>query len=186
MVTAWRNRKERRPPQRWSSGHVAVQVGMANWAATGPEIISTPRSFTARSYPRATEHESQRRHGSRCGDHRWRVHGFEDLFIYCTMMIFISHSDRATRGALFFIFYVGSYQSVYIKVVALHTSFDFVIKILIKHLQDWALLGSRVDPMQLRVWISYWCLTDSPSSSPFFSNFHTAPGLNHLIKLRLL
>jgi hypothetical protein len=167
MVTAWRNHEERRPPWRWSSGHVTVQVGAANWAATGPKLIPTPRSFTASSYPRVTEHESQCWHGSRREDHRRRVHSTKDLFIYCTIVIFISHSDRATWGALFFNFYVGSYQSICIKVVALHTSFDFVMKILIKHPLDWALLGSRVDPMQLRVWILDWCLTDSPSLSPF-------------------
>jgi hypothetical protein len=71
MVTTWCNREGRRPPWRWSSSHIAAQVGTTNWAVTGPKLIPTPRSFIASSYPCATEHESQRRHGSRHGDHRW-------------------------------------------------------------------------------------------------------------------
>jgi hypothetical protein len=67
MVTTWHNREGWRQPRWWSSGHVASQVGTANWVATGPELIPTPRSFTSSSNSRAIEHESQHRRGSRCG-----------------------------------------------------------------------------------------------------------------------
>jgi hypothetical protein len=73
MVSVWRNREGRRPPWRWSSGHIAVQVGTMNWAVTGPKLIPTPRTFTSRSYLHATKQESQRRRGSwrRDVSHLW-------------------------------------------------------------------------------------------------------------------
>jgi hypothetical protein len=117
MVTAWRNREGRRPPRRWSPGHVVVQVCTANWAVTGPKLISMPRSFTPSSYPRATEHESQHWHGSRRGfigsgctapeifsdTVPWRsssvrlIEQLEDTF----SLIFIQQTTKSTTPKLF-------------------------------------------------------------------------------------
>jgi hypothetical protein len=50
--------------RRWSRGHVAVQLGTVTEQLQCPIFISCPRSFTPRSYPHATGHESQRRRES--------------------------------------------------------------------------------------------------------------------------
>jgi hypothetical protein len=78
---------------------------------------------------------------------------------------------------------VESYQSIYTKVVALHTSLDFVIKILIEFLLDYAKFGPQSSSEHIVSRVSVSDLTDSPTSGLLFSNFYVALGLNHLIKL---
>jgi hypothetical protein len=57
----------------------------------------------------------------------------EDLFVHCTMAIFISLSERATCRALFFNFCVATHSPACIKVVVQCTNYNFVTKILHKH-----------------------------------------------------
>jgi hypothetical protein len=81
---------------------------------------------------------------------------------------------------------VGSFQSDCTKVVALYTSFDFVTKFLVEYSLDHAKFGQKVHHSSLTVKHSVSGPIDSPTSSPFYSNFCTVLGLDHLIELELL
>jgi hypothetical protein len=73
---------------------------------------------------------------------------------YCTMGSLLSAPDRESWGASFLDFHVTNFLSDYIKVVAHYTSFNFVIGFLMIHSPDRAQFGSKLDPMQLSVWLS--------------------------------
>jgi hypothetical protein len=74
-----------------------------------------------------------------------------DISNHCTIAILFSVPDRATSGALFYDFYTTTYQLDYTKVVALCTSFNFVIRFLLEYSLDHTKFDPKVHQSSLTV-----------------------------------
>jgi hypothetical protein len=83
-----------------TAGHTASGCGepSSDWvrAYLGAQI------FYSLGYPLCAEHESRYRRGSRRSSLAARYTASEDLFMHCTMAIFVSRSDRAHLGVIYF------------------------------------------------------------------------------------
>jgi hypothetical protein len=98
----------RQSPRRWTSGHVATQVGTATGWPQCPDFIPCARSFTLSHYPHTIGHEPQRRWGSRREITDGGALNLAIWFSCCTIALFLICSDRATCSAWFFNFCVAT------------------------------------------------------------------------------
>jgi hypothetical protein len=139
--------------------------------------------FTVGCYPHTRVHESQRRRGSRRRPTGGDMFTESTIwFSYCTITFFVSPSVQATCRALFSNFCVATHSPVCMKIVVQCTSYNFVIKTLLKHPLNPPANRSQSSSNFTDGQDSVLRLTDSPTSCLFFSNFYTALGLDHLIK----
>jgi hypothetical protein len=124
---------------------------------------------------------------SPCGGHRRQGSlNLRSFSVYCGMSTSFNENDQATLGAFAFDFHAMNYQFDYTKVVPLYTSFNFVIMILIYYSLDQAQSGYKVDWIPTHSLFWDYNLANSPTFRACYSNFHTIPGLGHLIKFVLL
>jgi hypothetical protein len=103
--------------------------------------------------------------------------------VYCTIRTPFRAPDRADQRPWFSNFCVATWSFIYIKFVDLQSIFNFAIASLVKFslnaTQNWSQSSANVTGGH----ISVQGLIDSPTLSPFISNFCTTPMLSHLIKL---